>query len=41
MTRAIALAQNAAPSLGEALRALIVMACTLALIMAESALPNL
>lgn len=41
MSRALTLAQNAAPSLAEALRALIVMSCAMALIMAESALPRL
>ncbi|WP_295527839.1 hypothetical protein [Novosphingobium sp. Chol11] len=41
MSRAIVLAQHAAPSVGEALRVLIVLSCALALIMAEAALPSL
>jgi hypothetical protein len=41
MTRAIALAQDAAPALTEAMRALIVLTCAFALILAKSALPSL
>jgi len=40
MSRAIALAHVATPALTEAMRALIVLSCTFALIMAERALPT-